>query len=490
MYYNRAKGSSEAKMSQRIRADYDQVLMFPPSVEDWVGPDHPARFIREVVDSLDMGALGFPLCSSDVGRPGYAADLLLKVWLYGYFHRIRSTRKLERACREHMGLIWLTGMNTPDHNSLWRFMDSNRQALSELFKQSVRVAAKCKLVGMVVNAVDGTKIRSASSGERVVSSEDLEKRLERLDRSVADFMTEVERQEQEEIGEYKLPKSMRNMLMLKDQIQKAMTELQESGQERVHRCEPKARFMKNRRSIELSYNGQAVADKDNGIIVAQDVVTDETDNGQLVPMLDRVKETMGDVAQENLADTGYFSSSQIGLAEERKYEVLVNAPSSETTTSRSPEANPYHTSWFVYDEERNCCICPHGSELSYLKTKLRGKNKNEVRIYRCREYRSCAHRDACSKSKRGREVEISVHYKALERQRAKRDDPANKQALAARKAIIEPVFAWIKQQLGFDRWTVFGLERVRAQWAFVCTVINLMKLYKRWASGGLQLATG
>ena len=138
-------------------------------------------------------------------------------------------------------------------------------------------------------------------------------------------MTEVERQEREETGEYRLPKSMRSMLMLKDQIQKAMTELQESGQKRVHRSEPKARFMKNRRSIELSYNGQAVADKDNGIIVAQDVVTDETDNGQLVPMLDRVKEAMGDVAQENLADTGYFSSSQIGLAEERKYEVLVNA---------------------------------------------------------------------------------------------------------------------------------------------------------------------
>jgi transposase len=474
-------------MNREIRADHDQVLLFPPSVEDWVGPDHPARFIRGMVDSLDLGAMGFSMPGSEVGRPAYAADLLLKVWLYGYFHRIRSTRKLERACREHMGLIWLTGMNAPDHNSLWRFMDSNKQALSQLFKQSVHVAAKCKLVGMVVNAVDGTKTRAASSRERVVSLEGLEKRLERLDRSVADFMTEIERQEQEEMGEFRLPKSMHRMLRLKDQIRKALTEVQGSGRERVHHCEPKARFMKNRRSIELSYNGQAVADKQNGIIVVQDVVTDETDNSQLVPMLDRVKETMGDVAQDNLADTGYFSSSQIGLAEDRKYEVLVNAPSSETTTSRSPEANPYHTSWFVYSEERNCCICPHGSELSYLKTKVRGKNKNEVRIYRCREYRSRPHRDACSKSKKGREIEISVHYKALERQRAKRDDLANKQVLAERKTIIEPVFAWIKHQLGFDRWTVFGLERVRAQWAFVCTVINMTKLYKCRLSGGLRL---
>jgi hypothetical protein len=388
-----------------------------------------------------------------------------------------------------MGLIWLTGMNAPDHNSLWRFMDSNKKALSQLFRKSVQVAAKCKLIGMVVNAVDGTKIRAASSRERVVNTEALEKMLERLDRSIADFMTEVERLEQEEQGEYRLPLGMDTVLKRKDKIQRALTEIQESQREGVHLCEPEVRFMKNRRSIEPSYNGQAVADKDNGIIVAQDVVTDETDNGQLVPMLDRVKENMGDVAQENLADPGYFSSSQVGLAEVRKYEVLVNAPSSETTTSRSPEANPYHTSWFVYDEGRNSCICPQGSELSYVKTKARGKNRNEVRIFRCREYRSCPYRDACSKSKRGREIEISVHYKALERQRAKRENPANKQVLAERKTIIEPVFAWIKRQLGFDRWTVYGLERVRAQWAFVCTVINMTKLYKCWLSGGLSLTS-
>jgi hypothetical protein len=413
---------------------------------------------------------------------------MLKVWLYGYLHRIRSTRKLEKACLENMGLIWLTGMNAPDHNSLWRFMDSHKKAISELFKKSVQVAAKCDLIGMVVNAADGTKIKAASSRERVVSAEALEKMLERLDRSIADFMTEIERQEQEEMGEYRLPVGMHSALKRKDQIQKALTELTESQRERTHHRDPEARFMKNRRSIEPSYNAQAVADKDNGIIVAQDVVTDETDNGQLVPMLDQVKQNMGGVAKENLADSGYFSSSQIGLAEEREYEVLINAPSVETTFSRSPQSKLYHTAWFQYDEQRNCCICPQGRVLPYVKTKIRGSNRNEFRMYRCREYLGCPHRTQCSKGKRGREIEISVHHKALERQRAKREDPAKKKVLAQRKSIIEPVFAWIKRQLGFERWTVFGLERVRAQWAFVCTVINLKKLYTHWLSGGLQLA--
>jgi transposase len=474
-------------MSHEIRADYSQVLMFPPCVEDWVGPEHPARFIRDMVDSLDLRAMGFRVPDSDVGRPPYGADLVLKVWLYGYFHRIRSTRKLETACREHMGLIWLTGMNAPDHTVLSRFLSSNKKALSQLFKQSVQVAATCKLIGMVVNAVDGTKIRAASSREGMMSSEDLEKVLERVEPSVADFLAEVERREQEEMGQYKLPLGMQSALQRKGKIQRALMELQESQRKRVHPCEPEARFMKNRRSIELSYNGQAVADKDHGIIVAQDVVTDETDNGQLVGMLDLVKENVGEVAQENLADSGYFSSSQIGLAEERKYEVLVNAPSIETTPSRSAEARPYHTRWFVYDEDRNCCICPRGSELPYWKTKTRGGNGNEFSVFRCREYRTCPYRDACSQSKRGREIEISVHYKAVERQRAKREDPANKQLLGERKTIIEPVFAWIKRQLGFDRWTMFGLEKVRAQWALVCTVINMKKLYTCWLSGGLPL---
>jgi transposase len=180
-------------MGREIRANYSQTLLFPPSVEDWVGEDHPARFIRDFVDALDLAAMEFCVPTSDVGRPAYAADLMLKVWLYGYIHKIRSTRKLEKACREHMGLIWLTGMNGPDHNSLWRFMNGNKKSFSQFFKKSVQVAFKCKLVGMVVNAIDGTKIRAASSRERVVNAEGLEKMLERLDRSIADFMTEIER---------------------------------------------------------------------------------------------------------------------------------------------------------------------------------------------------------------------------------------------------------------------------------------------------------
>ena len=488
MYYKGTNGSSEVDMKREIRADYDQMLMFPPSVEDWVGEDHLARFIRDFVESLELRELGFAVPTSEVGGSFYAPDLLLKAWLYGYMHGIRSTRKLERACREHMGLIWLTGRNAPDHNSLWRFLDANRKAISELFKQSVKVAVKCEMVGMAVHAIDGTKIRSNSSWNKMVNAEALEQMQEKLDRSVADFMTELERQEQEEIGEYKLPSAMHGTLRRKEKIKKALRELEESELNLVHHCEPEARLMKNRRNVDLSYNAQAVADRDSGIIVAAEVVNEGSDNGQLVPMLDLVKENLGAVAAENLADGGYFSGSQVGLAEEREYEVLVSPPSSETAPSQSSKTHVYHTKEFAFDEARDCCICPHGEELPYLTTKVRGKNKNGFRVYRCRKHRSCPYRSECTTSKQGREVEISVNYRAIERQRAKREDPANKRLLLRRKAIIEPVFAWIKRHMGFTRWTVCGLERVRTQWSLICATINLSKIFKHRQLGGLRLA--
>src|SRR5208337_5285213 len=121
-------------------------------------------------------------------------------WLYGYLARIRSTRDLERACREHMSLIWLTGQHAPDHNTLWRFWRENRAALREVFRAGVKVAAEQGLIGMICHAVDGTKIAAASSRRTVEHREDLEKLLARVEAGLAETEAAVEAAEKVEAG--------------------------------------------------------------------------------------------------------------------------------------------------------------------------------------------------------------------------------------------------------------------------------------------------
>src|SRR5271154_4521086 len=151
-------------MAQPTAPDYGQQFLFPPALEDWVPDDHPARFLREFVDQLDLPKLKFVIPAAAEGRPPYAPSLMLKIWLYGYFHRIRSTRKLEIACGEHLSLLWLTGLIVPDHNSLWRFWKENKTAMGQVFKQTVQLALRTGAVGLALQALDGTKIQAAGSG--------------------------------------------------------------------------------------------------------------------------------------------------------------------------------------------------------------------------------------------------------------------------------------------------------------------------------------
>ena len=461
-------------MSHQIRANYDQIDLLPQSLEDWVPGDHPARFIRAFVDALDLAELGFGQRESQKGRPNYAADLLLKVWLYGYLARIRSTRELERACREHLSLVWLTGRHAPDHNTLWRFWRENRAALRRVFRAGVKVAAEQGLVGMVCHAVDGTKIRAVASRRTMEHREELEQALGRVEASMAEMEARVEAAEEEEKGEYRLPEQLQDAEKLRQAIRESLGKMQEAKRAHLHPQEPEARLMPCEGRTEPAYNAQAVVDARAGIIVAARAVNAESDNQLLVPMLEEVKANLGEVAEETVADGGYSSAGQLGEAQARGYEVLV-APGVETG---GPDRGAYDSSQFEYAAERDEVICPRGERLKFEGWKKEGPHRPAVRSYRCQHAQECPVRVLCSRRRGGRRIEWSPQHAAVMRQRHKRRDPAKQALLRQRKVIVEPVFGILKQVEGFRRWTVRGLENVRTQWALLCTAYNLKKLWK------------
>jgi transposase len=460
-------------MSYEKDADYNAQWLFPPSLEGLLPADHPARMVREFVDAQDLKGLGFTTRKAEEGRPNYSSALMLKVWLYGYVSKIRSTRGIERACMESIGMLWLTGMLQPDHTTLWRFWRDNQKPIRKLFKQLLQVAASFDLVGMVLHAVDGTKVLSQASEYKAWHRSSLEKTLAQLDKAIDEIMKQTEEASKQESGEVRLPESLQQRQELRTKIQEQLNLLKEKDRDHLNSGDEDARMMKCRVGTKFAYNAQAVVDQQSKLIVAADVVTDESDNYQLVPMLEQVADNLGKVANDTVADGGYEAITEFAKAEEKSYSVLVNLEQAK---------GPYDASRFTYNAEKDQCVCPRGEAMPFDSIKARDKvQPYEVRVYRCQSYETCPVRWQCSKSKSGRTVQIHPNYDALVRQREKLKDERMRALLKQRGSIIEPLFGWSKEGFGFRRWTVRGLEKVKTQWSLLCTAMNFRRLHRHWA---------
>lgn len=469
-------------MSHSITPDYNQILMFPPRVEDWVPANHPARFLREVVDSLNLEQMGFRISRGDDGRPHYSEEMLLKIWLYGYCNRIRSTRGLEKACMENLSLIWLTGNNTPDHNTLWRFFRDNKKAIRGVFKQTLRIAMQSELVGFVLHAVDGTKIQSAATRRTALSRKFLEKKLKQLDEEIAQMEKEVEQAHDVDAQSgWALPEKLSEENTLRDAVKAAIAVLEMEGVDKLSVVDPEARMMKTQDGKRMAYNAQAVADDASGLIVSAAVTDEANDVHQLSPMLQETERMLGGrIAEENLADAGYDCPEQISAATDAGYEVMLPLA--------AEKGNEFHTVNFKRDIKTDAVICPMGKPLEFKRTRESKSGNCKLRVYHCKHGAQCERAAECTKDKRGRAVELSPWHENTQAQIAKQKDPDKRCKLKRRCKIIEPVFAHIKEQLGFRRFTAHGLENVTTQWKLVCTAYNLKKLYKHWLNEKLKTA--
>ena len=465
-------------MTQPIAPDYGQQFLFPPALEDWVPTDHPVRFLREFVDQLDLPALGFAMPAAVAGRPAYAPSLLLKIWLYGYFQRIRATRKLEVACREQLGLLWLTAMIQPDHNSLWRFWRDNKLALRAIFKQTVHLAVRTGAVGLVLQALDGTKIEATASGYSGWSKEYMEKLLAQLDTALEQTELQIAAENADlDAPGYRLPAGLTHRQALRDQIKTGLDQLAADGRQHYHPVEPEARRMKVGSTNRYAYNAQAVADAQAGVIVACAVTRQETDTGQLVPLTQQARANLGVAAHQTVtvADTGYGAGADLLAAAAAGLPVL--APPAEGTPAND---KPYAAQHFHYDATAQTVTCPQGRVLDHEGHTTKGGVRVERYSCHCRD---CSTRANCTRDPKGRQVEVWPHTAVVQAMREHLQSPAVHAQLSQRGEIIERRFGQIKQHDGFRRWTVWGLEAVQTQWALLCTTLNLRVLYQRWLAG-------
>lgn len=480
----------------QIETDYSKIYLLPPSLEDWVSEDHPVRFIREFVDTIKLTDYGFEEDHTKEGRPSYSNNLLLKIWMYSYYEKIYSTRKIEKACRHQMPLIWLTSMITPDHNTIWRFFKKNKGKLKKIFKQTVKLAVLNEMVGFALQAVDGTKIKADVSKEKLLYGPDLQELLSIVDKSIEKANEQIENREkaEKEKPSEKLPKKLYGKkklqslikhgveeLMreekewLKENLEEGLKTLEEKNRKKLNTTDKESRLMKTKGGKDFYYNAQGIVDSKEQIIVGASATNEETDNHQLTRMINEGKSNSGKSAKKTLGDAGYFSGEEILRVEKAGYSVLVNEP-----PKLSKKKDGFRKEDFKYDSLKDCYVCPANHELKF-QNKYKRKNRNHnVAVYRCKEYKTCALRKDCTTSKTGRRIERYEFEEALERQRARQEIKANKELLKNRAQIVEAVFGWIKHNGNFHRWLYRGIESVDAQWQLLCSSVNLRKLYVVW----------
>lgn len=474
-------------MSKFIRTNFDDILLFPPAVEDWIPHDHKARFVRNLVRALNLSDYGLDVVPNETGRPAYHPEMMLMLWIYGYMCRIRSPRKIEAACYNEVGFIWLSGNTHPDHNTISRFFKDHQAAFKMIFKNTIKTAHKTGLIELALHALDGTKISSAISKKGASHRVDLENKLKHLD-NIIDEMIKKTNTDIEDTAEITILEELQNANIEVENIRATLKELDEAETDHLNNKEPDARMMKLADGrTRFGYNCQAVRDEANGMVVAEAVVNDENDNDQLTPMIDVVKENLGSVAKITVADGGYFSGRELKSADSKKYGVLVNLKGI-TDNCKEPEYSKFN---FKYNAEDDTYTCPKEKTLYFESIKNKEVKYGldyEIRVYKCKSCKECPAFGICTSSKSGRRINHLPDEEIIRSHIKFQSEGDNKDKLKKRSVIIEPLFSLIKDSGGFMRFTHKSLEGAQRQWTMLCTICNLSVLYKKWLNNGINLS--
>ncbi len=466
----------------------EQMWILPPSLDELLEAGHPARFVAEFVDALDgddWAGIGVDREGDPMGAPSYHPRALLGVWLYGFMTGVRSSRKLEAACRDQIPYLWMTGCQRPDHVTLWRFYRSHRDGMRKLLKRTVQTAVTMDLVELAVQAVDGTKVGANVSKARTYDADGLRRLRERLNQAIADLEAQNEAGDEPSRGH--LPEALHDRKFLRDRVRETVSRLDgRDGQKLINLTDHDARMMNTRQGIAMAYNAQAMVSPVMGegkvsgmLITAAEVVADTTDQSQLGPMMEQAEETSGHRSETTLADAGYHSGSNLQECARRGQQVIM--PESQDRALESP----YHKDRFTYDEASDSYRCPEGYTLRFAGVR-RGR-RTIVRVYRSSAAvcRACPAFGVCTKNERhGRSLEISPHDADLRRHRAWMSTEEAKEAYRQRKQLVEPVFGIIKEQQQAQRFLLRGLPNVVAEWTLLATAFNLRTLWRAWRATG------
>ncbi|MFK8044141.1 MAG: IS1182 family transposase [Crocinitomicaceae bacterium] len=452
--------------------DRHQTALIPSSLEELIDEDNEIRIIDLFVDSLNLADMDFRLDFGENGRPAYHPSDLLKLYLYGYLNKVRSSRDLEKACHINVEVMWLMKSLAPDHNTISNFRRDNKKGIKKVFRSAVELAKNFDLIGGKLIAGDSTKLRAQNSKKKNYNKKKIDRQLDYIDARLSHYNKLLEEADgdNKKIIQEKIDKHNKR----KDDYDQMNKTIEASDEVQISTSDPDSRNIIIRNGItEVCYCIQTTVDAHYNIPIDYKT-TNKNDAKAMGPMLKRAVEIIGHNKFTALYDKGYHTGSELKTAVELGINAIVSAPDL-ASTSRAP-SEAYNVQHFEYDSKKDLYICPEGEELTtsqswYTNTRTRTKFKQ----YKTKACLSCKVKSICTKSKTGKLISRSDHQQYYEANKKKLEE--NMPLYRRRQAIVEHPYGTIKRYWGFSYIvTKKGVGRAAADVGLMFTAYTLKRI--------------
>lgn len=459
--------------------DRAQGYLLPPTVEEYVSADNPVRAIDSYVESLNLATLKFVHAAEELrpGQPAYAPGGLLKLYLYGYLHRIRSSRRLAAECGRNLEVIWLLGGLKPGYKTIADFRKNNLKALQQVNQDFVQLCKELDLFGAELVGIDGSFFRGNVAKGSIFTPERLQRSLERIAQDITRYLEElnqVDRAEGQQTSQaVDLPAKLAQLRERQAKRSEQLQQLQDSGETQIAEVDTDARLLRKNGQSVAGYNVQTAVDAKHKLIVVGAITQDGNDSQQAAPMSIAAKQVLGVETLETTQDQGYFSGPQIQVCVEHGITPYIPEPDKQgekKQQGRLPRRD------FQYNPVTNCYTCPAGKTMPY-KTNI----KDGARL--CWAYQAsrqdcaaCPLKAKCLSAKTDFRTVTRWEHEDIVDAHRQRMEKSGAEKMRQRAELCEHPFGTLKLWCGWTHFLVRGLEKVRAEWGLLMLCYNFKRV--------------
>ena len=467
----------------KIPANRHQQMLLPESIEAYVEEDNPVRAIDVYVDTLDLSTMQFKYTKTkkQAGQPAYDPACLLKLYLYGYINKVRSSRRLEKETHRNLEVIWLMGKLQPSYKTICNFRKNNAEALKLVNRDFIVLCKELELLGGEIVGIDGSFFSGNASKASIYTEAKLNAQLEEIERQIEEYQQQLNQQDQYDdeagkgslVSDGQLGKKLQQIREKQIKKKGLSKQLKASNHTQISTTDPDARLLRKRGQSTAGYNVQIGVDSKHKLIVHSSVTNDGNDTHQLSTVAIEAKALFEVDRLIAIADSGYYESEQIKRCEDCNITTYVAIPDK---SKKVRAQGRYTRDAFYYDKEADIYLCPQGEKLT--RVGVPRKIQNKVQLFYTSKKSICkqctVRKDCLAENSTARQIGRWEYEEVAERHKQRMKNSGHWMRL--RSALAEHPFGTLKQRAGWSHFLVRGLEKVSGELSLMIVCYNFTRL--------------